>query len=171
MARIVHDLGSRAKRRYLLYTDLDFWDARRILKGLGRVKRNFGSSPPGDRFPTQVVVEDADSEVKRTIEKRLSRAIASPPRHLIVQSIIYWGRFEFDRRTYCPDRWSAARVLFFVRKRLPLHQPVIRSRYKWVEISLRGNTVAIQQHQGVSPEAGETNGEEDQSVRCGPACF
>jgi hypothetical protein len=171
MARIIYDLASRGKGRYHIYTDLDFWDARGVLKGLAKVKRNFGNSPPGDKFPTQVVVEDLSQKVKREIEKRLKRAIPSPPRHLIVQSIIFSGKFEFDRSKYYPDRWSAAKALFFTQKRLPMNQPVINSRYKWVELSIHGDTVTIQQHQGARPENPQTAGKKSKTEAFGPSCF
>jgi hypothetical protein len=115
------------------------------------------------------VVEDFSQGVRAEIEKRLKRAVASPPRHLIVQSIIFSGKFEFDRRKYYPDRWSAARVLFFTRKRLPVNQPVINSRYKWVDLSIENNTVTIVQRQGVPPEGTEIS--EKKSSTYGPACF
>ena len=171
MARIIYDLASRGKGFYHIYTDLDFWDARGVLKGLAKVKRNFGTSPPGDQYPTQVVVEDLSSRVKREIEKRLKRAIPSPPRHLIVQSIILTEKFEFDRRKYYPDRWSSAKVVFFTQKRLPTNQPVINSRYKWVELSINGNTVTIQQRKGVRPDAPEAAGKKGKHAAFGPACF
>ncbi len=171
MARIIYDLASRGKGFYHIYTELDFWDARAVLQGLARVKRNFGTSPPGDQYPTQVVVEDFSSKVKGEIEKRLRRAIPSPPRHLIVQSIIFSGKFEFDRRKYYPDRWSQGRVVFFTRKRLPMNQPVINSPYKWVELSINGNTVIIKQHKGVRPDASEMGGKKGKTEAFGPSCF
>jgi hypothetical protein len=171
MARIIYDLASRGKGFYHIYTDLDFWDARGVLKGLAKVKRNFGTSPPGDRYPTQVVVEDLSSKIKAEIEKRLRRAMPSPPRHLIVQSIIFSGKFEFDRRKYYPDRWSPGKVVFFTRKRLPMNQPVINSPYKWVELSISGNTVTIQQRKGVRPEATEVAGKKSRAETFGPSCF
>ncbi|MBW1981837.1 MAG: hypothetical protein JRJ12_11510, partial [Deltaproteobacteria bacterium] len=119
MARIIYNLESYSKGFYHIYTDLDFWDARKILKGLANVKRNFGQSPSGDEYPTQVIVEDLSPARKKEIERRLKRAIASPPRHLIVQEIIFSGKFEFDWTRYYPSRWSPARALFFTRKRLP----------------------------------------------------
>ncbi|MGD9337891.1 MAG: hypothetical protein PVF76_11255 [Syntrophobacterales bacterium] len=171
MARIIYDLASKGKGFYHVYTDLDFWDARGVLKGLAKVKRNFGNSPPGDKFPTQVVVEDFSKRIKAEIEKRLKRAIPSPPRHLIVQSIIFSKKFEFDRRNYYPDRWSPAKVLFFTQKRLPINQPVIDSDYKWVELSIQGNTVTIQKHQGARPEETKTSSKKGKSKAYGPACF
>jgi hypothetical protein len=171
MARIIYDLASRGKGFYHIYTELDFWDARRVLKGLAKVKRNFGTSPPGDQYPTQVVVEDLSSRMKGEIERRLRRAIPSPPRHLIVQSIIFSGKFEFDRRRYYPDRWSPERVIFFTRKRLPMNQPVINSPYKWVELSVSGNTVTIEQRKGTRPAAPEKAGKKGKTEAFGPACF
>jgi hypothetical protein len=171
MARIIHNLQSRSKGRYHIYTDLDFWDTRRILARLARVKRNFGTAPPGDQFPTQVVVEDLGPEVRREIEKRLTRAIASPPRHLIVQSIVFAGKFEFDRRKYYPDHWSPARVIAFTRKRLPMNQPVISSPYKWVDLSIHGNTVTITQHQGTPPKGTERQTKGGKVETWGPSCI
>ena len=172
MARIIYDLASKGKGLYHIYTDLDFWDARGVLKGLAKVKRNFGNSPPGDLYPTQVVVEDLSSRVKKEIEKRLKRAIPSPPRHLIVQSIIYSGKFEFDRRHYYPDRWSREKVLFFTRNRLPMNQPVINSPYKWVELSIKGNKVTIQQRQGArSEEQTQIITRKGKKTAHGPSCF
>jgi hypothetical protein len=171
MARIIYDLASRGKGFYHIYTELDFWDARAVLRGLAKVKRNFGNSPPGDDYPTQVVVEDLSSRVKGAIERRLRRAIPSPPRHLIVQSIIFSGKFAFDRRKYYPDRWSPEQVVFFTRKRLPMNQPVINSRYTWVELSISGNTVTIEQRKGVRPAALERGGRKDKAEAFGPACF
>jgi hypothetical protein len=171
MARIIYDLASKGKGLYHIYTDLDFWDARGVLKGLAKVKRNFGNSPPGDQYPTQVVVEDMSQRVKGEIEKRLKRAIPSPPRHLIVQSIIFSGKFEFDWREYYPDRWSTDRVLFFTRKRLPMNQPVINSPYKWVQLSMSDNIVTIQQHQGTRPEEAQKRGRKQKEKPFGPTCF
>ena len=171
MARIVYNLASRGEGRYHIYTDLDFWDARAILKHLAKVKRNFGDSPPGDRYPTQVVVEDLSPRVKGEIEKRIRRSIPSPPRHLIVQSIIYSGKFEFDRRAYYPDRWSPTKALFFTRKRLPMNQPVISSTYKWVELSIRGNIITIQQHKGTPPKADKATTRKSNSATYGPVCY
>ena len=171
MARIIYDLASKGKGLYHIYTDLDFWDSRRLLKGLAKVKRNFGNSPPGDKYPTQVVVEDMSQRVKGEIEKRLKRAIPSPPRHLIVQAIIFSGKFEFDRRQYYPDRWSANRVLFFTRKRLPMNQPVINSEYKWVELSISDNIITIQQHQGTRPKATQAGKKSGKQEAYGPTCF
>ena len=171
MARIIYDLASRGRGFYHIYTELDFWDARGVLRGLAKVKRNFGNSPPGDLYPTQVVVEDLSPRIKGEIEKRLKRSIPSPPRHLIVQSIIFSGKFEFDRRRYYPDKWSPGKVIFFTRKRLPMNQPVINSPYRWVELSVKGNTVTIEQRKGTRSEAPETAEKRGKREAFGPACF
>ena len=171
MARIIYNLASRGEGCYHIYTDLDFWDARTILEGLAKVKRNFGESPPGDQYPTQVVVEDLSLRVKGEIEKRIRRSIPSPPRHLIVQSIIYSSKFEFDRRDYYPDRWSSAKALFFTRKRLPMNQPVISSTYRWVELSIQGNIITIQQYKGNPPKSDETTTRKSKSEPYGPVCY
>jgi hypothetical protein len=171
VARIVYNLTSWGEGWYHIYTDLDFWDARAILRDLAKVKRNFGDSPPGDQYPTQVVVEDLSLRVKGEIEKRIRRSIPSPPRHLIVQSIIYSGKFEFDRRDYYPGRWSPTKALSFTRKRLPMNQPVISSTYKWVELSIRGNIITIQQYKGNPPKAVEAATRKSKSETYGPVCY
>jgi hypothetical protein len=118
-----------------------------------------------------VVVEDMSQKVKAEIEKRLKCAIPSPPRHLIVQAIIFSGKFEFDWRQYYPERWSTDRVLFFTRKRLPMNQPVINSAYKWVQLSISDNIVTIQQHQGARPEETQKSGKTQKEKPFGPTCF
>ena len=55
MARIIYLHPRQSNYDYHIFTDLDFWDARRILKDLVTVKRIFGEWPPGDEFPTQIV--------------------------------------------------------------------------------------------------------------------
>ena len=170
MARIIHDLKAWGEGRYRLYTDLDFWDARKILKGLAKVRRNFGESPPGDQFPAQVVVEELSSHLRREIETRLLRAIASPPRHLIVQSIVLSGRFTFDWRKYYPARWPPSRALFFTKKRLPLNQPVISSRYKWVELTIVGDMIVIEQRHGIPPQDALPGDKRGKPEPWGPAC-
>jgi len=170
MARIIHDLKAWGEGRYRLYTDLDFWDTRKILKGLAKVRRNFGRTPPGDQFPTQVVVEEASSHLRREIEARLLRAISSPPRHLIVQSIVLSGRFSFEWRKYYPARWSPSRALFFTKRRLPLNQPVISSRYKWVEVSVVGDMIVIEQRQGIAPQDALPVNKRGKPEPWGPSC-
>jgi hypothetical protein len=170
MARIIHNLKAWSEGRYRLYTDLDFWDARKILKGLAQVRRNFGESPAGDQFPTQVVVEEAGSHLRREIERRLVRAISSPPRHLIVQAIVLSGRFTFEWRKYYPVRWSPSRALFFTRKRLPLGQPVISSRYKWVELTIAGDMIVIEQRQGIPPQDAFPGDRRGKPEPWGPSC-
>ena len=74
MAKIIHCHPSKATNEYHIYTDLDFWDTRLILKDLATVKRNFGTDPPGNDYPTQVVGDDLNRSAKATIEKRLRKA-------------------------------------------------------------------------------------------------
>jgi hypothetical protein len=170
MARIIHDLKAWSEGRYRLYTDLDFWDARKILRSLSTIRRNFGESPSGDQYPTQVMVDGPSAQVRREIEKRLLRAIPSPPRHLIVQSIVLSGRFSFPWRRYYPARWSPSRALFFTRKRLPLNQPVISSRYRWVELSMVGETIVLEQRQGSPPRDAAPSDKGAKPERWGPSC-
>jgi len=170
MARIIHDLKAWGEGRYRLYTDLDFWDARKILRMLAAVRRNFGESPPGDQYPTQLMVDAPSPQLRREIEKRLLRAIPSPPRHLIVQAITLSGKFSFPWRRYYPARWSPSRALFFTRKRLPLNQPVIRSRYKWVELTIVGETIVIEQRQGMPPREAAFGDKRGKPEPWGPSC-
>ncbi len=102
MAHIIHCHPTQTAYEYHIYTDLDFWDARKILKELAVVKRNFGQEPSGDEYPTQVVGNDLPRSVRAEIEKRLRKAIVSPPRHVIVRSILSERFFEFDPSVYYP---------------------------------------------------------------------
>jgi hypothetical protein len=170
MARIIHDLKAWGEGRYRLYTDLDFWDARKILRNLATARRNFGESPSGDQYPTQVMVDDPSPQVRREVEKRLLRAIPSPPRHVIVQSIVLSGRFSFPWRRYYPARWSPSRALFFTRNRLPLNQPVISSRYRWVELAMVGETIVIEQRQGIPPRDAARGDKRRKPEPWGPSC-
>ncbi len=135
MARIIHSLPARTHNDYHIYTDLDFWDARRILKDLVQVKRNFGNDPAGDEFPTQVTASGLSLAVRILIEKRLKRAVASPPRHVIVDGMLAQGSFEFDPLRYYPKRWSWSRMMHFTYHRLPLRQGALETPYKKVRLS------------------------------------
>lgn len=150
MAHIVHCHPAQTSYEYHIYTDLDFWDARKILKGLALVKRNFGQEPPGDEYPTQVVGNDLPRAVRTEIEKRLRKAIVSPPRHLIVRSILSEGFFEFDPFRYYPGRWSPSRMLRFTYNRLPLDQPSLNSAYKTVRLVWVGKKLRLEQIQRTS---------------------
>lgn len=134
MARIIYAHPIQSPYDYHIYTDLDFWDARRILKDLALVKRNFGKDPHGDEFPTQVVGNDLDRHVRQKIASRLKKAIVSPPRHTIVRAVMDQGFFEFQPAQYFPERWSLARVFFFTFHRLPLDQSILNSPYKTVRV-------------------------------------
>lgn len=142
MAQLVYGHPSASKYRFHVFTDLDFWDARRILKDVALVKRNFGHSPPGDFYPTQVVSQDAGRVLAAVIERRLRKAIASPPRHVIVRSILLDGYFQFDPLLYYPARWGVERMLRFTWWRLPLDQSLLSDPYHtvrvfWVEGKIR----------------------------------
>jgi len=147
MAHIIHCHPSQTSYEYHIYTDLDFWDARKILKELVLVKRNFGQEPSGDEYPTQVAGNDLPRAVRAEIEKRLRKAIVSPPRHVIVRSILSDGFFEFDPFHYYPERWSPSRMLHFTYTRLPLDQPSLNSAYKTIRLSWVDKRIRVQQIQ------------------------
>jgi hypothetical protein len=142
MARIIHCHPSQTRYGFHIYTDLDFWDARRILKDLAVVKRNFGHEPSGDDFPTQVVGVDPPHSNVKEIEKRLKKAVVSPARHVIVKAMLSEGAFEFDPFQYYPSRWTPSRMLYFTYHRLPLEQAALNTTYRtvsllWVENKIR----------------------------------
>jgi hypothetical protein len=143
MARIVYRHPRLSKFDYHILTDLDFWDARKILGDLVTVKRNFGEWPPGDEFPTQVVAEGVSRKVIKEVERRLTKAIISPPRHVIVRSIMMQGFFEFDPALYYPERWSQSLVLHFTYKRLPLEQGLLNSLYQTIELMVVDGRVRV----------------------------
>jgi hypothetical protein len=142
VARIIRCHPGRTRYDYHIYTDLDFWDARRILLDLALVKRNFGSDPSGDDFPAQVVGTGLRPSDIKNIEKRLKKAVASPARHVIVKSMLEEGSFEFDPFQYYPSRWPRSRMLYFTYHRLPLEQAALNTTYqtvslRWVENKIR----------------------------------
>jgi hypothetical protein len=147
MARILYRHPSQTKHGYHVYTDLDFWDARRILGTLAAVRRNSGEQPSGDEFPTQVVGDDLEKGTTREIEKRLARAIVSPPRHVIVRSMVMEGWFEFDPLTYYPSRWSRKLMMQFTHHRLPLEQSSLCNPHQTVEISWNEGRIRVQRIQ------------------------
>lgn len=144
MARIIYSHPKQTRYQYHIYTDLDFWDARRLLKDLTTVRRNFGHTPSGDEFPTQIVGNDLSAWAIKTIEKRIKKAVTSPPRHVVVRAMVYDGRFEFDRSKYYPQRWSAEQVLHFTYHRLPLQQGALCNPYHTVKLSMAGNLVCVE---------------------------
>lgn len=135
MAGIIYRHPSRTDDGYHVYTDLDFWDARRILRDIAVVKRNFDDAPPGDEYPTRIVARNATPSRKREIEKRLKKAIVSPPRHVIVRGMIANGSFEFDPSKYYPEHWPQSRMLHFTYHRLPLQQPALTTTYQTVQLA------------------------------------
>jgi hypothetical protein len=142
MARILYCHPSLTQHSYHIFTNLDFWDTRKLLRGLATVKRNFGEKVSGDDYPTQVVGDALSPTMIRTIEKRVKHAIASPARHVIVRCMITDGFFEFDPLRYYPERWSKSRMLHFTNLRLPHQQGVISNPYQtprlsWVEERIR----------------------------------
>jgi hypothetical protein len=144
MAKIIHCHPSTATNDYHIFTDLDFWDARLILKDLATVKRNFGNDPPGNEYPTQVVGDDLSRSSKAVIEKRLKKAIVSPPRHVLVDGILQEGYFEFDPLHYYPRRWSQERMFNFTYRRLPLNSAILNSPYRTVRVSWTDGKIRIE---------------------------
>lgn len=144
MARLIYALRKPFNDLYHVYTDLDFWDARRILKGLAIVKRNFGKQPPGDKFPTQIVLEHPTSMAITEIEKRVKRAISSPPRHVVVSEMLDRGRFEFDPSRYYPSRWSPSQIVHFTTRRLPIHIPPLSTPYMTVRVTYEEGKVIVE---------------------------
>jgi hypothetical protein len=144
MARIIYRHPSRTGGAYHVYTDLDFWDARCILGDIAVVKRNFEDAPPGDEYPTRVVAKRATLSTTVEIEKRLKKAIASPPRHVIVRAMFADGSFEFDPAKYYPARWSQARMLHFTYHRLPLQQPALTTTYQTVQIGWVNDKIRVE---------------------------
>jgi hypothetical protein len=144
MARIVYCHPSRSKYSYHIYTNLDFWDARGILKNLAIVKRNFGKEPSGDEFPTQVVGMELRRDTIKEIEKRLDKAVVSPPRHVIVRSMVFEGSFEFYPSKYYPARWSRSQILRFTYHRLPLDQSSLSNAYQTVKLTWVGDKLRIE---------------------------
>ncbi len=147
MTRIIYSHPAKTRYDYHIYTDLDFWDAFRILKGLAEVRRNFGQEPPGNEFPTQILGIDLDTAARRRIERRLSKAIVSPPRHIIVQSMVQDGRFEFDPARYYPKRWRKSQMMHFTLRRLPLEQAPLSTPHKTVRLSWVDGKIRIEQVQ------------------------
>jgi hypothetical protein len=147
MARIIYCHPNQTKYDYHIYTDLDFWDARRLVKDLAIVKRNFGKWPSGDEYPTQVVGYGLERSTVKAIEKRLARAIVSPPRHVIVRSMLFQGFFEFDPAKYYPKRWRKSLMLFFTYRRLPLEQSLLSNLYQTVQLSWVGEIIRVERVQ------------------------
>jgi hypothetical protein len=147
MARIIYCHPRQSKYDYHIYTDLDFWDTRRLLKGLATVKRNFGKWPPGDGFPTQVVGMEIQRGVMKEIERRLAKALVSPPRHVIVQAMVMQGYFEFDPKDYYPTRWSASRMMHFTYRRLPLEQGALSNAYQTVRLCWANGNIRVERVQ------------------------
>jgi hypothetical protein len=145
VARILYCHPVKTHYLFHIYTDLDFWDARRRLKGLALVKRNFGHDPSGDEFPTQVVGSDLSLKQKQEIERRLKKAIISPPRHVVVSAMLTHGFFEFDPAKYYPARWGRSKMIRFTYYRLPLEQTALNSPYKRVQLTWSGDSIRVEQ--------------------------
>ena len=172
VARIVYGHPRRGGFGYHIYTDLDFWDARRILKDLVAVRRNFGESPSGRLFPTHVALEAVDPVTARIIEHRLVKALASPPRHVVVEEFLERGRFECDPLAYCPARWSRSRMLRFFAHRLPIHQPPLATPHHEVRLVWAGERILaerIRRKRKYDPVISDAR--EARRRRFAPSCF
>ena len=172
MTRIIYSHPTKTRYDYHIYTDLDFWDAFRILKGLAEARRNFGLEPPGDEFPTQVGGLNLSASARNKIERRLSKAVVSPPRHVIVRAMVQDGRFEFDPSRYYPERWTRSQMLHFTLCRLPLEQaslntPHKRVRLSWVDGKIR--VERVQRRAKYDPVIGTR--QEARRRRFVPSCF
>ncbi len=172
MARILYCHPSQTKHGFHIFTDLDFWDARRILGDLATVRRNFGAQPSGDEFPTQVIGENFGKATAREIEKRLAKAVVSPPRHVIVRSMVMDGYFEFDPLTYYPARWSRQLMMQFTLHRLPLEQSSLCNPHQVVEILWIQDRIRIHRIQRDEKQyrSIRTQEEAEQRLRV-PSCF
>lgn len=144
MARIIHCHPGRTTYYFHAFTDLDFWDARRILKDLAVVKRNFGKDPPSQEFPTQVVTEDATRSTRSKIEKRLKKALISPPRHVVVDTVLQHGFFEFDPLDYYPEHWSKEKMYRFTLRRMPLDNAALNSPYRTVHVTWQDGKIKVE---------------------------
>jgi hypothetical protein len=172
MANIVYCHPSRTRHQYHVFTDLDFWDARKILLDLATVRRNYSQEPPGDEFPTQVVGDDLPPETVRKIEKRLKRAIPSPPRHLIVRAMVFDECFEFDPRDYFPNHWDHRRMLHFAYHRLPHQQSVLNNPYQEAVIFWSGDRIRVERRQRAERHDPPVRTERDARRRLQvPSCF
>ena len=172
MARIIYAHPGQSSYDYHIYTDLDFWDARRLLMDLALVKRNFGNDPHQDSFPTQVVGKDLTPSIKQKIAYRLEKAIVSPPRHIIVRSVMNDGFFEFDPYKYYPDRWPLARVFFFTFHRLPLEQSTLNSPHKMARVSYADGKIRVfSVHRDEKYDPVIDDRKESRRRRFVPSCF
>ncbi len=147
MARIIYGHPKLARHAYHVFSDLDFWDARRILKNLAEVRRNFGGHVDGDLFPTQVILSDWNRSSINAIETRIRRAITSPPRHVIVRSMVFEGHFEFDPFAHYPSRWSRERMMHFTLHRLPLEQSSLCNQYQTVQLTWNEDKIRVERIQ------------------------
>lgn len=144
MARIIHCHPGRTRYGYHIFTDLDFWDARRVIGDLAVVKRNFSDEPHGDEFPTQIVAEKISPAARSGIERRLKKALVAPPRHVIVDGILKDGFFEFDPLRYYPRRWTREKMFHFTIHRLPLDNAVLNSPHRTVKVTWREGKIRVE---------------------------
>ncbi len=172
MVRILRLHPSLTRSQYHIYTTLDFWDARKLLKDLAEVRRNFGKYVPGDEFPTQVSADGVSPKMIQEIEKRLRRAIPSPPRHVIARSMVFDGCFVFDPKEYYPDHWTKSRMIHFTYHRIPLGQSALSSPYRTVELSWMGEKIRIERVQRENKQEEVVKTREDARRRLlAPSCF
>jgi len=126
MAQIIYKQPSRDKHAFHVFTNLDFWDARKVLRGLAVVRRNFGEDPPGWRYPTQVVAEGAGRTSVRAIERRLHRAVPSPPRHVVVEEMLNQPPLETPHFEVTLQ-WDGDRIRADRVRRTEKYDPVIQT--------------------------------------------
>lgn len=146
MAKIIYAHPKLKGYERHIFTDLDFWDARKVLRDLFdflNVGRNFGTSPPGDEFPTQIIIREPRKNVIYKVENRLKKAIPSPPRHVVVRHMIFDGYFMFDPSKYYPQRWSKAKIEHFTWHRLPLDQTALCNPYETVVLEWCGSMLVV----------------------------
>lgn len=146
MARIIHAFPTRYGYQLHVFTDLDFWDTRKIFRDkldLLSVRRNFGKDLDGDVFPTKIVSNDNSYKLRSLVERRLKKAITSPPRHVVVREMILFGTFCCKPYDYFPKRWSRRLVEQVVWSRLPLEQSALCTPYYTVELIWEGDKLIV----------------------------
>jgi len=175
VARIIYAHPAVRGYTHHVFTDLDFWDARKILRDFFdhlSVRRNFGYNPPGDEFPTQIVFETPSKTILAKVEARLKKAIPSPPRHVVVQHMILDGFFSFDPYRYYPGHWTRRRIEHFTWRRLPLEQAALCNPYQTVVLEWCGELLMVkrvQRSEKYDPKI--TTYEEERRWRFIPSAF
>ncbi len=150
MAKIIYAHPTKKGYKFHIFTNLDFWDTRKILRDLLdhlSVRRNFGKDPQGDEFPTQIISDNLPKNLVGVVEKRLKKAIPSPPRHVVTREMLMEGIFIFDPYKYYPKNWSKSKIEFFTLKRLPLDQSALCDPYHTVKLEWNENLLIVRKQQ------------------------